>query len=340
MPLRDVVRTYDQAVFNWVLGALQASNSDWHSFDPLDPAEPKAYALTFASPERPFARPFSQDALRGVETWPTPHGFVERQSLIFDAPRWNFNKWPAVVESQDDLNYLMSKYPPPFNFPYQVDVRCRYQDSEGAPVISSLLQAMRPFYYMTHPAVVLNIDFKQPWGHKRVHLMATDILNNSDLETGESERWLRFTVPLMIEGWMFITADDVADLPDPFGVITFDKVVKEVISQISSPTPFAESIGVGDGATVTFTGILSKLPVALGSLVINSGRMKGSDNYQGSIVGPTIAAGSINYDTGAISVTFRSAPGSGQLVDSSYEYAPTSVTVSETESTLGDNVGY
>jgi hypothetical protein len=69
-------------------------------------------------------------------------------------------------------------------------------------------------------------------------------------------------------------------------------------------------IGTGDGATTTFTGTLTT-PVLPGSIRINAGAVTGNDNGVGAIAGTGISAGSINYATGAISVTFSSAPAVG-----------------------------
>lgn len=65
-------------------------------------------------------------------------------------------------------------------------------------------------------------------------------------------------------------------------------------------------IGTGDGSTKNFAGILTT-PVLPGSVLINAGPVTGTDNALGTISGGGIS-GTINYATGAISVTFTTAP--------------------------------
>lgn len=73
-------------------------------------------------------------------------------------------------------------------------------------------------------------------------------------------------------------------------------------------------IGTGDGTTKTFTGTLTT-PVLPGSVLINAGAVTGiTDNGSGVISGAGVSAGSINYATGAISVTYSIAPAAGVQV--------------------------
>lgn len=72
-------------------------------------------------------------------------------------------------------------------------------------------------------------------------------------------------------------------------------------------------IGTGDGATVTFTGTLTT-PVLPGSVRITAGAIIGNDNGAGGVSGAGIAAGSVNYGTGAVSITYSVAPGAGVSV--------------------------
>lgn len=72
----------------------------------------------------------------------------------------------------------------------------------------------------------------------------------------------------------------------------------------------AQSIGTGDGGTVLFTNTLSGVPIIDGSLVITDGTETLTDS-NGLITGDLGGSGTINYTTGAISVTFASAPASG-----------------------------
>lgn len=86
------------------------------------------------------------------------------------------------------------------------------------------------------------------------------------------------------------------------------------------------------GGPLTKTGTLAKLPVIAGSLVISDGNQTATDNGSGVLVGSVSGiTGTINYTTGAYSVTFVSLPlASTARYQYSYE--------TQTESTLNSSV--
>jgi hypothetical protein len=85
-----------------------------------------------------------------------------------------------------------------------------------------------------------------------------------------------------------------------------------------------ESLGTGDGSTVTFTGTLAHYPVGLGRLVVTctiGGQvLTAKDDGSGVLVGTHVQASSLTHDTGVYSVTFATAPDSGTSVTASYLY--------------------
>lgn len=72
------------------------------------------------------------------------------------------------------------------------------------------------------------------------------------------------------------------------------------------------SIGTGNGSQTTFTGTLptSNGPLYPNSLFVVAGGVTGSDNGSGTITGNGLS-GTINYNSGAISVTYNVAPANG-----------------------------
>jgi hypothetical protein len=88
------------------------------------------------------------------------------------------------------------------------------------------------------------------------------------------------------------------------------------------PGPTALVIGVGNGTTMSFTGTLTS-PVSPGSVQVAAGSVTGKDNGAGAITGAGIASGTINYATGAISVTYSTAPATGVEVQVDYPVATT-----------------
>jgi len=75
-----------------------------------------------------------------------------------------------------------------------------------------------------------------------------------------------------------------------------------------------ESIGTGDGTITDFNGTLSVAPVRPFAVrVFNGGVPAGVDDGAGNMVGAGVS-GSVNYDTGAISVSFTTAPANGNNI--------------------------
>ncbi len=80
----------------------------------------------------------------------------------------------------------------------------------------------------------------------------------------------------------------------------------------------SEVIGTGNGTATTFTGTLSYKPVRPGTVVVQAGSVVGQDfNYDGNILGDGVR-GTINYTTGAVSLTFATAPAAGVQVSVTY----------------------
>lgn len=83
----------------------------------------------------------------------------------------------------------------------------------------------------------------------------------------------------------------------------------------------ADAVGTGNGSTLTFAATLSHTTISADSLSVYVGSTRvAGDLGNGTLYGPNISTGSINYSTGALSVTFASghAPGSGVTVTAGY----------------------
>lgn len=86
----------------------------------------------------------------------------------------------------------------------------------------------------------------------------------------------------------------------------------------SSPLVEGEVIGTGTGSNPTFTPNLSYTPVRAGSLSITDGVSTLADDGNGNLVGD--GTGTVNYDTGAVSITFANNPANASPVSATYEY--------------------
>lgn len=81
-----------------------------------------------------------------------------------------------------------------------------------------------------------------------------------------------------------------------------------------------QSIGTGDGSTTTFSGTLANKPIRPGTAILRSGgSMVAQDDGNGGWTSDDLS-GSINYGTGAFSVTFTTAPMDTAAVTVAYRW--------------------
>ena len=83
----------------------------------------------------------------------------------------------------------------------------------------------------------------------------------------------------------------------------------------------ADSVGTGSGSMLTFSTTLSHATISRFSLqIFVAGTPVAGDLGNGNLYGPNVASGSINYSTGALSITFSSgdAPANGAAITAAY----------------------
>ena len=89
-------------------------------------------------------------------------------------------------------------------------------------------------------------------------------------------------------------------------------------------TVSSEALGTGTGVQVTFSGTLAfKAGGATRNcfgLTITAGAVIGKDNYLGQITGTGIVSGSINYVTGAWTITYAVAPANALAITGTYQW--------------------
>lgn len=91
----------------------------------------------------------------------------------------------------------------------------------------------------------------------------------------------------------------------------------ENISQYYSSEDQTLACGTGNGATVVFGGTFTAAPVVPFTIkVFTDNKIVATDDGSGALVGAGISAGTINYTTGLLSITFSVAPATGVVVTS------------------------
>ncbi len=89
----------------------------------------------------------------------------------------------------------------------------------------------------------------------------------------------------------------------------------------------SESVGTGSGTTVTFTHTAAHLSVVPATVTITAGTVIAKDDGNGNLNGTGISTGTINYGTGAVSITYSTAPANSQAITMAYSYASASSSI-------------
>jgi hypothetical protein len=75
----------------------------------------------------------------------------------------------------------------------------------------------------------------------------------------------------------------------------------------------------GDGSTTAFSATFSQnAPIQAGTVIVDDLTEVFTDDGEGVLTGSLGGTGSVNYDTGAVAVTFNTAPDSGQAIWASF----------------------
>lgn len=159
---------------------------------------------------------------------------------------------------------------------------------------------------------------------------------NEETRSTNVGSFMKFVFPVLRRVWPSLIANEIVSVQPmtaPVGGIFYyelkygttkgkvtagDKLVKDFNAYYSS-TKIDEEI-IGTGAGTSFSSTLDFTPVVASSVQVVAGSVSGQDNGLGAITGAGIASGTINYTTGAISVTFSSSVSAGVDVVVAYEY--------------------
>jgi hypothetical protein len=79
-----------------------------------------------------------------------------------------------------------------------------------------------------------------------------------------------------------------------------------------------EAVGTGDGTNKAFADTLAKASIEPGTVSVTDGVETFTDDGYGRLTGSAGGTGTINYTTGALSVTFNAAPANAAAVTADY----------------------
>jgi hypothetical protein len=90
---------------------------------------------------------------------------------------------------------------------------------------------------------------------------------------------------------------------------------------VGANTPVTnEGVGTGTGSQATFAYTAENLPVVPGTVIITAGTVIATDNGSGELTGTGITAGTINYATGVLGLTYAVDPADELPITMAYSY--------------------
>lgn len=201
MARKDILRIYDSALFNYVKYYVENS------------VPGHVVACHMATPDRPFGFEVPTDPKTGdVDTdrvtsmLITPQVTLTRQGISYDMQRNNTIRIRSVRYWDEEKNFFVqSEFPRPWTLTYMVDVYARLRNDAQA--------VLQHFLYYTQPLRLIKVDFHYPWGKRPIYMGWGQILDNSDVESGEKLRYYRYSIPINVEGYMFECFDYPSDIP-------------------------------------------------------------------------------------------------------------------------------
>lgn len=215
MARQDILKIYDKALFDWMKKRIVV---DGHTL-----------GYHIATPDRPFGFDLPTnpddgtiDTKRAVNMLLTPQVSLIRTGMDIDMSRNQTNKFHNIAWWDNDKKMsVSSKYPRPWNLNYQIDIIARLRND--------IQNAVQWFLYYTDPVRLIKIDFQYPWSKRFVTLKFSRIEDNSDIESGEGLRYYRYTIPCVVEAFMFEAFDKPSDIPhggiNPDSFTTRNRVV-------------------------------------------------------------------------------------------------------------------
>jgi hypothetical protein len=303
--MTDQFLLYDQALTTWLN----------NTFPPI--LKGKTTQLLMATPHRGFADVLS-GTLADNNTLTVPRISVTRLDTENDPTRFNCNRIRRLgfTPNTQKSHLISGKYPAPIEIPYQVDFWTKEVDHMNRWEQKILFDFASTYVY-------LDVTVNNVWSKKVYPLFLEGaVINNSDLEPEERNRVIRKTATFRASCWFF--DEDFVSVPIArriqLGYYDYDDETSLFDSQFVPPK---ETIGTGDGITKTFGPITLQRPPVLEDTpvietIIGATTVVAIDDGAGNFVGDIIDTGTIVYATGAVTITFNTAPDLNELITITY----------------------
>ncbi len=295
----DQLLMYDNAVKSWITSQFGSLVSG------------KTLYLMIGTPDRAFAEYETPTSVDPDGRPPMPRAALTVEDPEVDPERFNPNKIRTLGYYNDDTYTKLNSadYPASIRLPYTLNFWAEYKHQ-----MNLYIQRILKLFKSDYTYLSVDIDAMSPipvYGTKSIGLFADGgIMNTGDLEPGGAERMLRRTFSFHMKAWLwdfdFITTRTVREV-----TLEMRDYDSEDLFEMRS-TPTSRQLFDGDGSTTEFSDSVELIPIIRRTFFIDAtvggNNVRGFDDGAGAITGTGIASGTVDYDTGAVAITYDTAP--------------------------------
>jgi hypothetical protein len=300
----DQAILYDQALVTWLNDNLP----------PL--IKGRTTQILIATAKKAYAEVTTGRVVEN-ETLTFPRISITRLDKANDPMRFNSNRIRRLGWCRPEPHSALrsARFPAPMTITYQVDMWTRFV-SEMNLWDQKILLEFAPQY------IYLRVRIDDVWLEKMYPVFLEGaISDNSDLEPMEGDRAIRHTLTLRADAWVFDQDYYAPPIVKAFEFRWLDYDTEVEFERTFLPP--VEVLATGTGAQTVFGPITVLRPPVLAHTVIIQAVIGGSlehvqDDGAGNLLGTRVLTGSIDYNTGDVSITFTDPPDAGEDITITY----------------------
>ncbi len=303
----DQMLLYDTAVRQWVLDTFSNCIAG------------KSFNLMVGTPDRAFAQFVTPTGLDPDGRPPLPRAALTLGDPEIDPERFN----PSTLRKlgyvdATNISIRQAEYPVPIRIPYSLNFWAEYR-REMTLFMQELLKQFR-FQYKYISVDLDSISPVPVYGTKLVGMFQEGaVVATGDVEPGNKEKVSRRTFDFHLRAWIwdfnFTQKFSVREIVTRY----YEDEDFTLLFETRS-TPQTQTLVSGvDGVQTSFVVSVdpSFLPIIKNTFLVDatvaSVNVRGRDDGAGALNDPggVLTAGTVNYDTGAVTLTYATAPDSG-----------------------------
>ena len=302
--MSDQFLLYDQALVTWLTNDVAVLLPEVTT------------QILIATPRRAFADVMSGKIVNN-ETLTLPRMSVSRLDVANDPSRFNSNRLRKLGRvDQDRWKKIRSaKFPTPINISYQIDLWSKRVEEMNVWIAKFLTDFASTYKY-------LSITPNDIYGAKTYPNFMESIADTSELNPGSDDRLIRKSIGLKTSCWLFdesiVNVNTIRKVVAEFRDTDTDDLYTTVV------TPPIETVGVGTGAQTVFSFTLNRPPILLNTILIRTlvgavGVVIIDDNIGNLYIsGEGGIVGTIDYNTGAVNITYPITPNLSADIEATY----------------------